>query len=151
VLDAAQQQQSGGREQASLLHARVCLQVLQGAFQSMWAVPAELSAALAELSTTQGHREGGKGELRALVLYVEALSPYLSKLCGVGGGEGMPGAQARKGRSKHKRRRRGSGGGKGHDGGDASEVRVNASSGISDGMWIWNRGVYEGLQCVYQS
>jgi hypothetical protein len=129
VVDAPSHHEPGTVEQAKAgVRAQRFLDVLQGAFQLTWERPEELRQAMSELSTT----EEAKAGLRVLWEYLEALSPSLSGLCGVGAGEAEAGT-ARQTRSMtkstRKRRKRGSrsntsGGG----GGDVSEVGERSSS-----------------------
>jgi hypothetical protein len=129
VLDAPPQRGARTVERAKAsVRAQRFLDVLQGACQLTWEQPEELRQAMSELSTS----EEAKAGLRVLWEYLEALSPSLSGLCGVGAGEGEAGT-ARQTRSMtkstRKRRKRGSrsntsGGG----GGDVSEVGERSSS-----------------------
>jgi hypothetical protein len=102
------------------VRAQTFLDVLQGAFQSTWGRPEALRQAMWEVSCG----EEAKAGLCGLLSYVEALSPCLSRLCGVGGREGEAGA-GRQGKGRRKRRKRaasGRGGGSVPSSGDEEET-----------------------------
>jgi hypothetical protein len=116
------------------VRAQTFLDVLQGAFQSTWERPEVLTQAVLEVSAT----EEAKAGLRCLLSYLEALSPCVSRLCGVGRQEGEASA-ARQAKGRRKRRKRGRGG---IAGGDVSEVRHNLSpeylSPVGFGALCWS-------------
>jgi hypothetical protein len=112
------------------VRAQTFLDVLQGAFQSSWERPEALAQAMWEVSGS----EEAKAGLCCLLLYVEALSPCLSRLCGVGGREGEGGA-GRQGKGRRRRRRRKRGGGVG---GGGSSV---GSSGDEEEMTAPEQGL----------
>jgi hypothetical protein len=122
VVDAPPHYEANEVERVKVsIRAQTFLDVLQGAFQSTWGRPEALSQAMWEVSGT----EEAKAGLRCLLSYVEALSPCLSRLCGVGGREGEAGA-GRQGKGRRKRRKRG-GGSRGSSGvDDVSEVGRNS-------------------------
>jgi hypothetical protein len=107
------------------VRAQRFLDVLQGAFQLTWERPEELRQAMSELSTS----EEAKAGLRVLWEYLEALSPSLSSLCGVGAREGEgEGGAARQAKDRRKRRKRGSRSNTSGTGvGDVSEVSRGGS------------------------
>jgi hypothetical protein len=86
------------------VRAQAFLDVLQGAFQSTWADPETLTQAMSEVSGTDEAKPG----LQALLSYLEALSPCLSRLCEVRGREGE-GGLGRQGKGRSKRGDRGGG------------------------------------------
>jgi hypothetical protein len=110
VVDAPPQHEASAVERVKAsVRAQTFLDVLQGAFQSTWERPEALAQAMSEVSGS----EEAKAGLCCLLSYVEALSPCLSRLCGVGGraGEALAGRQGKGRRKRRKRAANGRSGG----------------------------------------
>jgi hypothetical protein len=92
----------GGRAEGSV-RAQTFLDMLRGAFQLTWGRLEAIPQTVVELSSTEEAKTG----LRALLSYLEALSPCLVMLCGGVGEQEGEAAPARQTRGRRRRRRRG--------------------------------------------